>query len=51
VEKSSPRICAASAIFNKMAKENNRPISENSPNLVALIVQFPEARCQGDQIG
>jgi hypothetical protein len=26
-------------------------VSEKSPNLVALIVQFPEARCQGDQIG
>jgi type III secretion system FlhB-like substrate exporter len=38
LEKSSPRIGATSVIFNKLAKENNRPM-ENSPNLVTLLSQ------------
>jgi hypothetical protein len=37
VEKSSPRICAASVIFTNLSKESNRTICENSPNLVTLI--------------
>jgi hypothetical protein len=35
-EKSGPRICATSIIFNKVAKENNCSIGENSPILVTL---------------
>jgi hypothetical protein len=41
--KSSPRICAISAIFRKnvllkkLLKENNRPEGENSPYLVTLV--------------
>jgi hypothetical protein len=34
VEKSSPRIYATSVVFNKLAKENNRPVGETSPTLV-----------------
>jgi hypothetical protein len=37
VEKSSPTICATSVVFNKLAKENNRPVGENLPNLVTLM--------------
>jgi hypothetical protein len=29
-------ICATSVIFKKLPKVNNRPMSENSPNLVTL---------------
>jgi hypothetical protein len=35
VEKGSPE---SMAHFNKLPKENNRPIGENSPNLVILRV-------------
>jgi hypothetical protein len=36
VEKSSPRLCATSVIFENLPKENDRLIGENSPYLVAL---------------
>jgi hypothetical protein len=35
-ENSSPKIRANYLIFEKMPNENNRPIGENSPNLVTL---------------
>jgi hypothetical protein len=38
VEKSSPRIFATSAIFKKLPKGKNRPIGENSANLVTLLI-------------
>jgi hypothetical protein len=37
--KSSPTICAASVIFKNLPKENNRPIGENSLNLVTLFAE------------
>jgi hypothetical protein len=36
LEKSSPKLWAISAIFQKLPKANNRPLGENSPNLVTL---------------
>jgi hypothetical protein len=33
MQKSSLRISATFVIFNYLAKENNRPMGENSPNL------------------
>jgi hypothetical protein len=36
VDKSSPKIKAASEIFKKVAQVNNRPLGENYPNLVTL---------------
>jgi hypothetical protein len=36
MEKSSPKICATSVNFKALPKVNNRPIVENSPNLVTL---------------
>jgi hypothetical protein len=45
VEKRGPRICAT-LIFNKLAKENNRLIGENSPNLVTQVLYGR----QGDQM-
>jgi hypothetical protein len=35
--KSSPIICAISAVFAKLPKVLSRPIGENSPNLVTLL--------------
>jgi hypothetical protein len=35
-EKSSQKISAASILFKKLAKENNRLTGENSPNPVTL---------------
>jgi hypothetical protein len=35
--KSSPKICDTSVNFKILPKVTNRPIGENSPNLVALI--------------
>jgi hypothetical protein len=32
------RKCTASVIFKNLPKENYRPIGENSPNLVTLLV-------------
>jgi hypothetical protein len=40
VAKSSPKICATSVIFKRMAKVNNRPSGENSPNLVTLLARL-----------
>jgi hypothetical protein len=37
-------ICATSVIFIKLPKENNRPIGENSPNLVTLTTTSVESR-------
>jgi hypothetical protein len=34
--KNSPNICDTSIIINPLPKVNNRPIVENSPNLVTL---------------
>jgi hypothetical protein len=45
VGKSSPRIFATSEIFNKHAKETNRPKGENSPNLVTLIKPNVQSQC------
>jgi hypothetical protein len=36
VEKSSTKIWATSAMFEKLPNINSRPIGENSPNLVNL---------------
>jgi hypothetical protein len=36
-EKSCPRLWTNSVIFIKLAKVNNRPMGENSPNLVTLL--------------
>jgi hypothetical protein len=36
VEKDGPKICATSLIFKPLPKVKNRPIGENSPNLVTL---------------
>jgi hypothetical protein len=36
MEKSGARICSISATFKKLLRLNNRPIGENSPNLVTL---------------
>jgi hypothetical protein len=40
--KSSLRIGATFVIFNYLAKENNRPMGENSPNLVTLLKTLVE---------
>jgi hypothetical protein len=37
VQKSSSKIWATFLFLQKLPKENNRPLGENSPNLVALI--------------
>jgi hypothetical protein len=37
MENSRLKICVASVIFKKLAKVNNHPIGENSPNLATLI--------------
>jgi hypothetical protein len=34
--RSGPLICASSVIFLKLPKVNDRPMGENSPNLVTL---------------
>jgi hypothetical protein len=38
MENSSQIFLAISEIFEKLPKENNRPVGENSPNLVTLTV-------------
>jgi hypothetical protein len=38
VKKSCPKFEATSVIFKKLSKENNRPMGENSPYLVTLLV-------------
>jgi hypothetical protein len=47
-EKNSPRIFTTSAILNKLAKENNRPIGENSPNLVTLPTGKADMKMKSD---
>jgi hypothetical protein len=42
MEKSIPRLCAASGIFANVAKENNRPKGEKSPNLGTLPSYHPK---------
>jgi hypothetical protein len=44
--KSSPQIRATSLLFQKIAKVNNRPLGENSPNLVTLIGSTKSANLQ-----
>jgi hypothetical protein len=39
--KSSPKLRAISVIFQKLPKANNRPLGENSPNLVTLLNTNP----------
>jgi hypothetical protein len=39
VEKAARKIIGFFCIFQKLPKENNRPIGENSPNLVTLIAK------------
>jgi hypothetical protein len=41
VEKSSPIVWPTFVIFKKQPKVNNRPIGENSPNLVTLACRWP----------
>jgi hypothetical protein len=36
IDKSSPEMCATSAILKSLSKVKNHPLSENSPNLVTL---------------
>jgi hypothetical protein len=38
VEKSSLKICTTSVILKPLPKVNNRPIGENSPKLVTLLL-------------
>jgi hypothetical protein len=44
VEKYSPKIWATSVIFKKMYKYSNRPIRENSPNLVTVVETSTKTR-------
>jgi hypothetical protein len=37
IEKRSLKICAISVIFITLAKVNNDPLGQNSPNLVTLV--------------
>jgi hypothetical protein len=38
------KIWATSVIFNKLYRVNNRPIGENSPNLVTLVIFSPRTQ-------
>jgi hypothetical protein len=50
VEKSSPKMWATYASFTKLPEVNNRPLGENSPNLVSLADQGPMFLFFGEDI-
>jgi hypothetical protein len=44
VEKVALKICATSVNFKTLSKVNNRPMGENAPNLVTLLVREERMR-------